>query len=58
MIDPETASRAEEYRRIEKIVTMTDQDIRLICGEMTKQEMRTVKAVLAYIERRMREDRS
>lgn len=36
-----------------ELCTMTDQEIRLICGEMSKQEMRTVKAVLAYLRRRV-----
>jgi hypothetical protein len=32
-----------------KIKSMDAQDIRLICGEMTAQEMRTVKAVLNWV---------
>jgi hypothetical protein len=39
---------------INKISAMKDQDIRLLCGEMTAQEMRTAKALLAWFIRELK----
>ena len=36
-----------------QLLQMTPSDIRLVAGEMTAQEMRSVKAVLAYLERKV-----
>lgn len=37
----------------EKIKSMKDQDIRLLCGELTAQEMRTAKAILNWVVRNL-----
>jgi hypothetical protein len=35
--------------------TMTDQQIRLVAGELTPDEMRAVQAVMAYVRRKIDE---
>ena len=37
-----------------RIETMTNQDIQLICGEMTRQELRTARALLGWVVREIR----
>ena len=37
----------------EKIKSMSSQDIKLLCGELTAQEMRTAKALLNWFEREL-----
>ena len=37
-----------------RIETMTNQDIQLICGEMSRQELRTARALLDWVAREMR----
>lgn len=41
----------KDYARdsVDALLNMTEQDIRLMAGEMTAQEMRTVKAILKGI---------
>ena len=34
---------------IQKLKDMKSQDIRLVCGEITAQEMRTSKAIINYV---------
>ena len=37
-----------------RIETMTNQEIQLICGEMTRQELRTARALLGCVVREIR----
>lgn len=42
--------------KLMQLLQMKPSEIRLVAGEMTAQEMRSVKAVLAYLERKLQED--
>ena len=37
-----------------RIETMTNQDIQLLCGDMSRQELRTARALLDWVAREMR----
>jgi hypothetical protein len=53
------AREAKERRRIAYwLATLSDQTIRLHCGEMTAQEMRTVKAFRSWISTAIRKGRT
>jgi len=42
---------ADKLKEIERIATMSNQELRLHMGEMTAEEMRAVKAVFGWIQR-------
>jgi hypothetical protein len=48
--------RREAFEEAAGMLEMSDATIRLHCGEMTAQEMRTVKAVLKWKAAEMRDE--
>jgi hypothetical protein len=41
-------------RLLARIETMTNQDIQLLCGDLSRQELRTARALLDWVAREMR----
>lgn len=47
-------AKAEEREACASLLTLTPAEVRLMAGELTAQEMRTVQAVLAGLQAQMR----
>lgn len=53
----ETRGERNERQRCLDILTLTPSEIRLMAGEMTAQEMRTVQAILGGLKRKIQRGR-